>query len=191
MPFLPWRRHIHGKSPSSRPAASRGRGQPRHEERAVPGKRRRQRLPGDPGPAAAMCALLGKSLQEPEELKKKKGGWKRREGGGSPGSFPRSSTGRAARGGGAAPSAPLTPFLGRGVTSCCRHRLPAPGRYRRGWRRSRAPARTRSLHPSSAPTPSSTAPRAPAGGAGRGGAAQPRSRRRCSTGRRRRERPKG
>lgn len=62
-----------------------------------------------------------------------------------------------------APPQPLAPGKGVwGVTSCCRHRLPAPARCRRGWRRSRAPAPTRSLHPSSAPTPSSTAPRAPA-----------------------------
>lgn len=85
MPFLPWRRYTHGKSPSSRPGASRGRGQPapamRSGRQPVPGKRRR--LPGDPGPAAATCALLGKSPQEPEELGKK-GGWKRREGGGRP-----------------------------------------------------------------------------------------------------------
>lgn len=85
----------------------------------------------------------------------------------------REGTGRAATGRARRAAPHRTPPLPC-RTSYCRRRLPAPARCRRGWRRSRAPARTRSPRPSSAPTPSSAAPRegpdgeGPPGHGGRG-----------------------
>lgn len=127
---------LHGTSPrkengskTGHAASSRGASQPTYRRTPI-GSSRRRTLQAEARQLAK--TLLGQALFPPAH------------GGGDSPPLPRLSP----RGREAGRPAAVTP------TSCYRRQPRAPARCRRGWRRSRVPARTRSPRPSSAPTPS-------------------------------------